>query len=420
MSASQTVQTPPDLNVIASAASDRVGKEPDYEVWSFTETLLAGVTRYVTHVPRDFQIVDGIRFSTPVRGTGTVYVMAKINGANLFIANQALAADTQVIPLNQVVAAYQNAVMPAGAKIELSIISAPTDGSGNIAWKGLRMAWLGKTPGVSATNAGLCLPPLALWTPVLTVDPVLGSGGAPLAASYGSGIAYWPLNDTLLVVDNDSNSIVEMTTAGVYVRTIALSGFADVESVHYIDGITFAIVEEDLRTICVINIPATGAVTVVKGGANWVRTIATAIAAGSNLGLECVIYDLATDSFITTTEKAEAGVWNFWRVTNQTSPTVTALFSVFSGVSGIATDISDLAVTAAGTLLVISDEGATASDTQGRLAEFKLDGRLIQQTNLPGLKQAEGVALDPSNQRIFLCGERAGGTGMQLQVWQRP
>jgi uncharacterized protein YjiK len=407
-----------DLNLVASAASDLVGKEPDYEVFGPSE-LVTVVTRYVTHAPRDFQLVNGVRFSTSSRGTGTITLMATVNGNFLFAGNQTLAADSQIIPMSAVSAAWQNSVIPAGAKVELLIHSAPADGSGTSAWRGLRMAWLGRTPGLSSVNAGLALPQLALWPRTLSTEPK-GAGGAALAASYGSGCTYWPEKGTLLTVDNASGTIIEMTTAGIYVRTITLTGFSDVESLSYIDGLTFCLTEEDLGTIVVFDIPLTGAVTVIKGGANWIRTIAAGIAVGSATGLEGVAYDLATDTFITTPEKAVAGAWNIYRVTNATTPTVTVLFSVYSGMAGVGTDISDLTLTAARTLLLASDEGATASDTYGRLVEFTLEGRLIQQTNVPGISQLEGVALDPANDRIFLTGEPAGGPNMQLQVWQRP
>ena len=268
------------------------------------------------------------------------------------------------------------------------------------------------------------LPDLWQWTLDKFVDPVKGSGGTELGTSYGSGIAYWPERDSLLLLDNGPTRIVELTTSGTYVRTITLSGFADTEAICLVDATTnkFAVTEEGLGTIVEIIIPTSGSPTITKGtgASGWVRTITTGLVMESGAGLESLTFDAANSRYLFATEgQNPSEEWAVWEVPFDLSTVPNVAFNVHSLMAGLG-DIADMQITKHGTLLMVSEQGSSPSDTQAQLIEATLDGRLIQHCNVPKTLQAEGITLDPLNERLWITGEVGAGTGVQLFRYTKP
>jgi len=66
----------------------------------------------------------------------------------------------------------------------------------------------------------------------------------PPGAAQSSGLAYAPERATLYVVVNAPPEIVELDTAGRWLRTVPLDGFADTEGIDYLGDNRFAVVDE--------------------------------------------------------------------------------------------------------------------------------------------------------------------------------
>ncbi len=275
-----------------------------------------------------------------------------------------------------------------------------------------------------------------------------------LAASYGSGVAWHPTRQVLYVVDNDGPSIVEMSATGRYLRTITLSGFADVEAICWMGpsqgsgsaaGSQFALAEETVTTggvsrgaVVVCQIPATGSVTITKGsGGNWVRTVNPQwTAVQSNLGLEALGVNYAGTTFYGATEKAEVdGDWKIYSFANATGDqAVTAEVSLTTLLSGVATDVSALKIVQQSGgqyhVLVLSHEGTTGSTGPGKLINCGPNTMGVASTSawvihsqltLPAaFTICEGVDTSPDGRTIFVTSEKGAGNMARLLILQAP
>ncbi len=419
-----------ELAGTSAAAAMRAGKEPDYDVFGPGEAIVVG-KRYVTNLPRSLVLTDGLMLSAPIRTSAEVVVRLWIGGVLLTASDVTLstAGDTTLIPLSGIAYDFRQTPLPARARLEVEIVSAPS-GAYVAYWYGLKLALLG-VPAVASDLSAMALgrlPDLWRWPVVRTVHPVIGSGGLPLAGSAGSGIVYWPTRQTVLILDNNPQRIVEFGLADglPFYRTITLSGFSDTEAIACIHSETgvFAIADEGTNTIELIQIPLDGAVTITKGAGGWLATRDPSITAGANLGIEALTYDPATNFLYFATQEADSdhgGVWSVFKMLASGGP-CTALFSLNTVFNGLASQVNDMCLTAAGTLLFATRTayaGAT-SDKSGRLIETTVSGRLIQQTTIADLPCLEGVALDPTDSRLFLVSEKDITTGCYFQEWKRP
>ena len=70
-----------------------------------------------------------------------------------------------------------------------------------------------------------------------------------------SGIAYYPTNDSLMVVRNNPPALFEVSLEGKILKTINLEGFDDTEGITHVEGSRFAITEETKSKIQVVDIP---------------------------------------------------------------------------------------------------------------------------------------------------------------------
>lgn len=117
----------------------------DYEVFSAPEELQTGMETYVTHMPRPFTAISGIRVSSAHQGDGDLIVNFTVNGVDLTVAPVTLTGGTTVvIPVGSLTPAFQGgAPIAAGAEVLAEVISVAYDQYGNN-WAGLRLAFLGR------------------------------------------------------------------------------------------------------------------------------------------------------------------------------------------------------------------------------------------------------------------------------------
>ena len=111
------------------------------------------------------------------------------------------------------------------------------------------------------------------------------------SASESSAITYNFDSGNLFVLGDEGDAIVEVTTAGAVVSTMALSGFDDTEGLTYIGNGQFVLVEERLQDAYRLTYTANG---------NVARSSLAAVSIGStigNSGLEGVSFERTTGDF---------------------------------------------------------------------------------------------------------------------------
>jgi uncharacterized protein YjiK len=291
--------------------------------------------------------------------------------------------------------------------------------------------------------------PLPFWKYTVAEQNQDYTGALTPENSTGSGITYWPNQASFLVLDNTSpGRILEYTRAGVYVRTLTLSGFGDPEDIHWMTANTFVIASEknsgSLNELIVVPLPTGNSdATVLIASATRRLQMDGTFTSTDNLGIEGVA--LVGTDFYFTTEKAPSSPsieWNVWRVANPTSGTVIQsvtpirAFRLTGVTAGRATDISGMA-TDGSCLYLISHEGVnygsdSARISPSRLVKTTLDGRFIEDSVLPSFsngamwRQAEGIELfvdTDGKRKIVLSGEvgaGTGGTGVQYMLLSPP
>lgn len=237
------------------------------------------------------------------------------------------------------------------------------------------------------------------------------------SSSLGSSVTYSPITNSLYIADNAAPAIHEFDlNGGTSYRKITLSGFSDVEAIDWMHDTTFVIAEEGNPTIVnelsVITIPKKEDVTIIKSGANWIRTIDTNVDSVSNKGIEGVAYNPYDNYFYFVTEYGSGSTWNVWKTYNSGGSATTEVFSLTNVLSGKATDISDMHFCRqTETLVMTTDEGIVAGQ-DGYLLEFSLNGNLVQSGNFSDLgvsfassNQIEGVCLSHDRSLLFVTAE---------------
>jgi len=261
--------------------------------------------------------------------------------------------------------------------------------------------------------------------------------GAGAEHSAGSGVTYWPGQDSYLVLDNTSGTysgstgprVIEFNKSHSKVRDLVLVGFKDPEDIHWISGNTFVISQEyntgpgSVDELVVIDLP-TGGTSVNINTATRRLTLGGYFSTTSNKGIEALA--VIGSTFYFTTEYAPVGgsppTWSVWSVPNSGNGAVTpsVAFNLPSLLSSRATDMSGMA--SDGTdLWLLSDEG-DGSAPRGRILKVTTGGTLLADYELPafsgggGWLQAEGIEIftDPADglMKIILTGEGADTNGV--------
>lgn len=209
-----------------------------------------------------------------------------------------------------------------------------------------------------------------------------------ITASEASAVTWNWDTDTLFVVGDEGEALVEVSKTGEQLSVMALSGFGDTEGLTYIGSGRFVMTEERLRDAYLVEYSA-------YGSANRSDLLSVDLGTTTgNSGIEGISYDVRDGSFVTVKEKAPQEV-NIHGI-DFTAGTASVI-SLFTPVLGLS-DLSDVQVLGsvpylsgtdeAGNLLIFSQESA-------RLLEVDRAGNILSRFDFSGLSDsAEGVTMD--------------------------
>jgi uncharacterized protein YjiK len=230
-----------------------------------------------------------------------------------------------------------------------------------------------------------------------------------VSAAEASAITWNRDTDTLFVLGDEGDALVEVSKTGAQLGVMSLSNFADTEGLTYIGGGQFVMTEERLRDAFRITYTAGGSASSTSlASANLGTTV-------TNIGIEGISWDPRDGSFVTVKEKApqevNRNVITFGTVGGAQGTAVTT--SLFTPALGVA-DLADVQVLAtvqslagsadADNLLVLSQESAT-------LMEITRSGAILSTLYLGNLSgNLEGVTID-ANGVIYLAVEASIALG---------
>jgi uncharacterized protein YjiK len=214
---------------------------------------------------------------------------------------------------------------------------------------------------------------------------------AGVSAKSFSGAAFHPLTHTLYVVDNDNNSVYELDTSGVLLRTITTTGFTDLEGIAYQADDWFLVSEEGLANVVRVKLPRTGTGPVAKPSTGVLK-LDTNMA---NSGIEGVAYRVSDKSAFAVKEIFPP---RMYRITldasgNPASSQANAPFDI-GNKSGDAADIYALND---GNFILVNQEG-------NKLEGFGPQGQALSSLSL-GMSKPEGLAIDTASGTLYVVGE---------------
>lgn len=235
--------------------------------------------------------------------------------------------------------------------------------------------------------------PAAAYSAVVSVDlsnyVLSATYSLPaVTAAEASAVTYNWNTDTLFVLGDEGEYLVEVSKTGQQLSVMSLSGFDDTEGLTYIGGNRFVLVEERLRDAYLLEYTAGGSAS---------RSSLLSVDLGttvSNIGLEGISWDPRDGSFITVKEIGPQQVNHNVIDFDAGTATITSLFTPNFGVI----DLSDVQVLATvPTLLGTADEDNLLifSQESARLLEVDRFGNVLSQFDFSGLSSsAEGVTID--------------------------
>ncbi|MBS7726324.1 SdiA-regulated domain-containing protein [Pseudomonas lalucatii] len=217
----------------------------------------------------------------------------------------------------------------------------------------------------------------------------------PGVEDNASGLTWNRERQSLFLVLNGPNRLLELSPQGELLRRIELLGFDDVESVDWVGGNRYVLADERQQSLILIEL-ADAATQVERSQA---RSFTLGLEGGNNKGFEGVAWDPTDDGLFVVKERDPMRLYKLQGLLAQPTPGQLELQSDLPQAQGALAFNDDLAGLhydpASGSLLVLSDESRLLSEVspQGRLLSF-----LELSRNWHGLKQAvpqaEGVALD--------------------------
>lgn len=219
-----------------------------------------------------------------------------------------------------------------------------------------------------------------------------------VAASEASAVTWNWDTDTLFVLGDEGDALVEVSKTGQQLSVMTLTGFDDTEGLTYIGNNLFVLVEERLQDIYRLDYAAATSVS---------RSSLTSLSVGAtvgNIGLEGLSWDRATGKFITVKEKSPQAVQEV--TADFTGQTISSsdLFVPNLGVLDLA-DVQTLSAVPS----LIGDEDAQNlllySQESAMLLEVSRDGQVLSQFDLSAYADnIEGVTIDDQGV-IYLVGE---------------
>lgn len=217
-------------------------------------------------------------------------------------------------------------------------------------------------------------------------------------AAEASAVTFnWDTN-TLFVLGDEGDAVVEVTKQGELVSTMGLTGFADTEGLTYIGGGRFVVVEERLQDVFELAYTAGG-----SAASGSLRSASLGPTVG-NIGIEGISFDPRTGTYVAVKEKDPQRVVSTSIDFAASTADVADLFTPNLGTL----DLSDVQVLATvPSLLGTADEDNLLifSQESSMLLEVTRDGVVLSQFDFAGLAgDVEGVTID-SDGVIYLVGE---------------
>lgn len=121
----------------------------------------------------------------------------------------------------------------------------------------------------------------------------------PAIATNLSGITWHPERHSFFAITNNPQIILELDVTGKTMRSIQLEGFSDTEDIVHLEGSRFAVVEERLGQIRIIEI--TDSTTRIHA-ASSIR-VDLGSRHSDNKGFECLAFDRTAQTLLTMREK---------------------------------------------------------------------------------------------------------------------
>lgn len=240
--------------------------------------------------------------------------------------------------------------------------------------------------GLSANAAGLDLSQYRLGA----------TYALPGAASEASAVTWNWDSDSLFVLGDEGDALVEVNKQGQRLSVMNLTGFDDTEGVTYIGNGRFVITEERIQDAYLLTYSAGGSVS--RGS---LASLSMGPTVG-NVGIEGLSYDPQSGRFVMVKETSPQAVYDV-ALNFGSGISVTSMFTPNLGVA----DLSDVQVltTVPGFAGADQDNLLVFSQESARLLEVTRSGQILSQFSFAGIADnVEGVTIDASG-TIYLVGE---------------
>jgi uncharacterized protein YjiK len=209
-----------------------------------------------------------------------------------------------------------------------------------------------------------------------------------------SGLTWNPQQQSLLLVLNGPEQLLELSPQGEVLRRVELLGFEDVEGIAWVGGNRYVLAEESRHRLTLIELADDA--TVLERGAARSFSLAQR---GGNKGIEGVAWDPADNALYLAKERDPMGLHKLHGLLGADAPQPPTLQGNPPQAQAALAFSDDLAGLhydpASGSLLVLSDESRLLSEIgpQGRALSFLELRRDWHGLNQP-IPQAEGVTMD--------------------------
>ena len=227
----------------------------------------------------------------------------------------------------------------------------------------------------------------------------------PGISDNASGLTINPRHNTLILVNNNPEQLLEYSHHGELLRVIELVDFIDTEAIVHLYDDQFAIAEERTGTVSQITLNDQTA----RIYRHQSRLLATIDVIGTNHGIEGLAYHADRQTLYLVLEDEPAMLVEIPLDRTTREPVVIALNDITKPSEGVPGNLDDLSglhfAVATNSLLMLSDESKT-------LVELDSNGNVTSQISLSWLNlglgnsvpQAEGVTLDKDG-NLYICSE---------------
>jgi hypothetical protein len=257
---------------------------------------------------------------------------------------------------------------------------------------------------IARTLAGLA----AVFTPALALAAPLNLANyahvatfalPAVSAAEASAVTYNWDTGSLFVLGDEGDALAEVSTSGVELGVMTLTGFDDTEGLTYLGSGQLVLVEERLRDAYLLSFSAGGS---VDRSALSTADLGTTV---GNIGIEGISYDTTSGTYFTVKETSPQEV-------NQATisfgaPGTAVVTSLFAPSLGV-TDLSDVQVLSRVTSLTGTPDQENLliySQESRRLLEVSRAGGILSQFDFRSLStSAEGVTIDGAG-TIYLVDE---------------